>query len=186
MLALFTASCPSPLCRVAFKSLKNARVQIYSSNMGTSCLGTVCGGILSEADHGKGMLISDALHAGFRFMSGSIIAAYMPDYNQQLFPEQTTVFAAESSIVGVCGFLASTYVGVLTERLFTRLPEVSLYTTSFGSIVAAGFMTLAVFARFVRNDPNGGYAPHVTMPNVIHLTCLTSVQGAWLCVETWS
>ena len=99
------------------------------------------------------------LHAGFRFMSGSIIAAYMPDYNQQLFPEQTTVFAAESSIVGVCGFLAATYVGILTERLFARLPEVSLYTTALGSIVAAGFMALAVFARFIRPDANGGYDP---------------------------
>ena len=89
-------------------------------------------------------------------MSGSIIAAYMPDYNQQLFPEQTTVFAAESSIVGVCGFLASAYVGVLTERLFARLPEISLYTTSIGALLAAGFMALAVFARFVRPDANGG------------------------------
>lgn len=119
----------------------------------------ICCGILSEACCGKRRLISDALHAGFRFMSGSIIAAYMPDYNQQLFPEQTTVFAAESSIVGVCGFLASTYVGVLTERLFRRLPEVSLYTTSLGSIVASGFMALAVYARFIRNDPNEGYVP---------------------------
>ena len=89
-------------------------------------------------------------------MSGSIIAAFMPDYNQQLFPEQTTVFAAESSIVGVCGFLAATYVGILTERLFNRLPTVSLYTTAIGSLFAAGFMTLAVFARFVRPDSNGG------------------------------
>ena len=96
-------------------------------------------------------------------MSGSIIAAYMPDYNQQLFPEQTTVFAAESSIVGVCGFLASTYVGILTERFFARLPEISLYTTSFGSFVAAGFMALAVFARFVNNDANGGYEPGPSM-----------------------
>ncbi|CAL5220856.1 g2941 [Coccomyxa viridis] len=99
---------------------------------------------------------------GFRFMSGSIVAAYMPDYNQQLFPEETTVFAAESSIVGVCGFLAATYVGILTERLFARLPEVSLYTTSLGSIVAAAFMALAVFARFVRPDANGGYGLFLT------------------------
>ena len=87
----------------------------------------------------------------------------MPTYNQLLFPEQSTVFAAESSIVGVCGFLASAYVGVLTERLFTRLPEISLYTTSIGSIVAAGFMTLTVFARHIRSDSNGGYALYPSM-----------------------
>ena len=92
-------------------------------------------------------------------MSGAVIGAYMPDYNQQLFPDQTTVFAAESSIVGVCGFVAATYVGILTERLFARLPEVSLYTTSIGSILAAGFMALAVYARFIRADSNGGCDP---------------------------
>ena len=83
----------------------------------------------------------------------------MPTYNQQLFPEQSTVFAAESSIVGVCGFLASAFVGVLTERLFARLPEISLYTTAIGAIIATGFMTLTVFARRIRSDSNGGYAP---------------------------
>jgi hypothetical protein len=102
---------------------------------------------------------------GFRLMSATIIGAYMPDYNQQLFPEQTTVFAAESSIVGVCGFLASLYVGALTQHLFARLPEVALYTTAIGSVVAAGFMTLVVYARHIRNDPNGGYEPDLSMPN---------------------
>jgi len=118
-------------------------------------------------------------------MSGSIIAAYMPDYNQQLFPEQTTVFAAESSIVGVCGFLASTYIGILTERLFARLPTVSLYTTAFGSIVAAGFMTLAVFARFVRPDSDGGYDPYHLVNLIIYCTCcLLAPQYAQLLVAS--
>ena len=98
--------------------------------------------------------------AGFRFMSGAVIGAYMPDYNQQLFPDQTTVFAAESSIVGVCGFVAATYVGILTERLFARLPEVSLlHDPPSGPILAAGFMALAVYARFIRADSNGGCDP---------------------------
>ena len=91
-------------------------------------------------------------------MSGSIIAAYMPDYNQALFPDQPTVFAAEASVVGVCGFVAATYYGVITERLFARLPTISLYTTAIGSIFASGFMALAVFARYVRSDSNGGYS----------------------------
>lgn len=113
-------------------------------------------------------------------MSGAIIGAYMPDYNQQLFPEQTTVFAAESSIVGVCGFLASVYVGALTQRLFVRLPEVALYTTSIGSVVASGFMALAIYARYIRNDPNGGYQPYLLMS--------IDASDLWnlICTSCWS
>ena len=95
-------------------------------------------------------------------MSGNIVAAYVPDFNQQLFPEQTTVFAAEASIVGVCGFLASAYVGVICERLYTRVPQIALYTTAIGSLFAAAFMTLAVHARYIRRDSNGGYNPHLS------------------------
>ena len=51
-------------------------------------------------------------------MSASIAGAYLPDYSQQANTGQSTVFAGESSIVGVCGFLAAVYVGVLCERMF--------------------------------------------------------------------
>lgn len=104
-------------------------------------------------------LIWSGLHAGFRYMSGNIIAAYVPDFNQQMFPDQTTVFAAEASIVGVCGFIASAYIGVICERLFSRVPQIALYTTAIGSIFASVFMALVALARYIRKDSNGGYDP---------------------------
>jgi len=37
--------------------------------------------------------------------------------------------------------------------------------------VAAGFMTLAVFARFVRPDSDGGYDPYHLVNLIIYCTC---------------
>ena len=70
----------------------------------------------------------------------------MPVYAQLANADQSTVFAAESSVVGVCGFLAAVCAGVLCERLFARIPAISLYTTSIGSIAASVFMALAVYS----------------------------------------
>ena len=90
-------------------------------------------------------------------MSGSIVGAYLPDYTQQANPDQSTVFAGESSIVGVCGFLASVYIGVLCERLFARIPAISLYTTSIGSIAASVFMALAVYSAVIVQASDARY-----------------------------
>ena len=79
-------------------------------------------------------------------MSATIVGAYMPVYAQLANADQSTVFAAESSVVGVCGFLAAVCAGVLCERLFARIPAISLYTTSIGSIAASVFMALAVYS----------------------------------------
>ena len=90
-------------------------------------------------------------------MSASIAGAYLPDYSQQANTGQSTVFAGESSIVGVCGFLAAVYVGVLCERLFARTPAISLYTTSIGSIAASAFMALAVYSAVIVQASDARY-----------------------------
>ena len=105
------------------------------------------------------MLTIAGMLAGFRMMSATIVGAYMPVYAQLANADQSTVFAAESSVVGVCGFLAAVCAGVLCERLFARIPAISLYTTSIGSIAASVFMALAVYSAAMVQASDARYRP---------------------------
>lgn len=122
------------------------------------------------------------LCAGFRLMSASIVGAYLPDYSQQANVGQSTVFAGESSVVGVCGFLAACYVGVLCERLFARLPAISLYTTSIGSIVASVLMALAVYSAVLVQASDARYRLSVdgsSLPLLAHRWHYMAKPLAW-------
>lgn len=95
--------------------------------------------------------------AGFRMASATIVGAYLPVYAQLANAGQSTVFAAESSIVGVCGFLAAVWAGVLCECLFARTPAISCYTTSIGSMAASVFMALAIFSAVIVQASDARY-----------------------------
>ena len=102
-------------------------------------------------------LMLSGMFAGFRMMSTSVLAAFLPDYSQQAFMHQPTVFAAESTVLGFCGFLSAILIGMLCERLFVRMPAVSLYTSCIGALAASVFMALTLFATLLLRTSNARY-----------------------------
>ena len=102
-------------------------------------------------------LMPSGMSAGFRMMSSSVLAAFLPDYSQQAFRHQPTVFAAESTVLGFCGFLSAILIGMLCERLFVRMPAVSLYTSCIGALAASVFMALTLFATLLLRTSNARY-----------------------------
>ena len=103
------------------------------------------------------VLMSSGMSAGFRMMSTSVLAAFLPDYSQQAFMHQPTVFAAESTVLGFCGFLSAIFIGMLCERLFVRMPAVSLYTSCIGALAASVFMALTLFVTPLLRTSNARY-----------------------------
>jgi hypothetical protein len=98
-------------------------------------------------------------------MAANQIASYMPDYQAAVFPEKPTVFAAEGSIFGLCGFAASLMCGAVSQRLFARLPAVSLYYAAIGSVGSSVFMAIVIFARSATGgDGNAGCARPFSPP----------------------
>jgi hypothetical protein len=105
-------------------------------------------------------------------MGGNQIASYMPDYQAAVFPEKPTVFAAEGSIFGLCGFAASLMCGAVSQRLFARLPAVSLYYTAYGSIGSSVFMAITIFARNATGgSADAGCARSVSPCLTVVLSC---------------
>ncbi|BDA47318.1 hypothetical protein COCOBI_10-1640 [Coccomyxa sp. Obi] len=99
------------------------------------------------------------LATGLRSIPEDMTQAYMPSFYSALYPEQTTVFTAVSTIVGLGGLTASFIYGGICQRYYTRLPTISLYTTAIGAIIAAVCVAILITSRLIAgDDSNKGYA----------------------------
>ncbi|BDA47321.1 hypothetical protein COCOBI_10-1670 [Coccomyxa sp. Obi] len=100
---------------------------------------------------------------GLRTIPIDMSAAYMPSYYSALYPDQTTVFTAMSTIVGLGGLSASFIYGAVCQRFYTKLPTVSLYTTAIGAIIAAGCVAMSVTSHLIAgNNSDKGYGIALT------------------------
>lgn len=82
-------------------------------------------------------------------MAQNIIGAYVPDFQQAAFPGQVTSLLSAGIVNGACGFAASMIFGAICQRLFVRLPGVSLYTTCIGAAIAAACICITFLARLI-------------------------------------
>ena len=58
---------------------------------------------------------------------------------------------------GVLWVLSAILIGMLCERLFVRMPAISLYTSCIGALAASVFMALTLFATLLLRTSNARY-----------------------------